>query len=50
MTDNAKSAPKLTYSTPKLVDYGDMAMLTKGGAGSQPEVTAADLSDPNKLL
>lgn len=31
------SAPKRAYSKPKLIVYGDLATLTKGGGGSQPE-------------
>lgn len=36
MIDSA-SSPKRPYSAPKLVAYGDMATLTKGGTGSRQE-------------
>lgn len=36
--DNGRGA-KRPYATPKLITYGDMASLTKSGAGSQMEVT-----------
>lgn len=37
MTINKNDAPKRAYAAPKLVVYGDMAKITKGGAGSVME-------------
>ena len=37
MTIDSEFEPKRTYSTPKLVAYGDMASLTKTGTGSKTE-------------
>ena len=38
MTVRKNLSAKRAYSAPKLVAYGDMALLTKGGAGSVVEV------------
>lgn len=42
MTINANRSAKRAYSAPKLVAFGDMATLTKGGAGSITELAAGN--------
>lgn len=42
MSASNKNSVKRAYAAPKLVTYGDMAQLTKGGNGSVTEVTAGN--------
>ena len=42
MSNDENFGQKRPYTSPELVVYGDLATLTKGGAGSQQEVTVAD--------
>ena len=42
MSATEKIVPKRKYSAPKLVTYGDIAQLTKGGNGSVTEATAGN--------
>ncbi|THI90814.1 MAG: lasso RiPP family leader peptide-containing protein [Nitrospira sp. CG24A] len=35
--DPEKTPPKKPYTTPTLVEYGDIAKLTQGGGGSVPD-------------
>ena len=50
MKNDENFGQKRSYTPPKLIVYGDLATLTKGGAGSQPEVSTADLGDETKQM
>mgnify|MGYP001576817611 FL=1 len=36
-SDSEKAQPKKLYTTPTLVEYGDIAKLTQGATGSVPD-------------
>jgi hypothetical protein len=42
MTEVKIPIAKRTYSSPTLVAYGDMALMTKGGSGSKVEAGSSN--------
>jgi hypothetical protein len=50
MTDLPKPQQemKIIYTSPKLVRYGDVRCLTRGGAGSPTEAAAMNMASHNK--